>query len=208
MKKIKLILPQTLLAFGLLALTTACDKEEESFTQISGVVYDKNSNPRLPVANAQVFFEYRKPWTFGAEIFHIDSTRTDANGRYSIAAETPNENLHIYATSPNHYSGGDLGMRPNVQRGKNQTMNLAIIPHAWVRMNIRRTGQFDWMGVNRLVGGEKSFQIYSDTVLVSRAWGNEEVNISVFKFNNNTQNNFSYYVSTIGRDTVDISIDF
>jgi len=201
--------PIILFTFCTLIITTACKKEEKSFTQISGVVYDKG-NPSQTVANALVFFEYRKPWTFGAEIFHIDSTRTDANGRYSIAAETPNENLHIYATSPNHYPGGDLGMRPNVQRGKNQTMNLGIIPHAWVRMNIRKTGGYAYMAINSVIGSTRNYTVYKDTVIVAKTFGNQEVSIATFKFRNHSSSSErqQYNVLTIGRDTVDISIDF
>jgi len=95
-----------------------------------------------------------------------------------------------------------------VQRGRKQTKNLEIIPFAWVRINIKNTGAFDHMRINTLPGGRLPFLIFSDTVLISRAFGNTEVMVPTFKFLNGQQNNFPYSVQTIGHDTVDISIEF
>ena len=200
--------PILLLTLCTLIVSTACQKEEKSFTQISGVVYDKNSNPRLPVANAQVFFEWREPLTYGAFTHHIDSTRSDAQGRYSIAAETPNENLHIYANGPAHFPEGALTMGANVQRGKKQTINLGIIPHAWVRMNIRKTGRYDYMNINPIQGSVRDYTVYSDTLIITRGYGNTEITIPTFKYKGGTRDLKQYYIQTNGCDTVDITIDF
>jgi hypothetical protein len=99
-------------------------------------------------------------------------------------------------------------IRPNVKRGKKQTVNLDLIPYAWVRMNIRKTGAYDYMSINSLPGAQRGNQVYSDTVVVSRALGNQEIQINTFKYLNFQPTNQSYFIQTIGQDTVDISIDF
>jgi len=191
-----------------LILFISCKKEEKSFTEVNGTVYDKGTNKRIIAANALVFFEWRQPLTYGARTHYIDTTRTDAQGRYSFGVETPNEDLHVYGTSHQHYPGGDLGMMPNIQRGRQQTLNLELIPFGWIRMNITKTGAFDWMGIGPPNGSSKPLRVFSDTVLIVQAVGNEHVNVFTFKFLNGQQNNFPYSVQTIGRDTVDISIEF
>ena len=191
-----------------LLLITACKKEEKSFTEVSGTVYDKGTNKSIIAANAKVFFEWREPLTYAARTYHLDSTLTDDQGRYSVSAETPDEYLYVYANGRQHFPEGAVTMGPNVQRGRKQTRNLEIIPYAWIRMNITKTGAFDWMGIGPPNGSSKPLRVFSDTVLIVQAVGNEHVNVFTFKFLNGQQNNFPYSVQTIGHDTVDISIEF
>jgi hypothetical protein len=191
-----------------LLFISACKKEEQSFTEVSGTVYDKGTNKSIIATNAKVFFEWRVPWTYGAEKFHLDSTLTDAQGRYSLSAETPDEYLHVYANGRQHFPEGALSMGPNVQRGRKQTRNLEIIPFAWIRMNITKTGAFDYMRINSLAHSSRTFLVFSDTVLIAKSPGNLELGVYTFKFLNGQQNNFPYSVQTIGHDTVDISIEF
>ena len=191
-----------------LILFISCKKEEQSFTEVNGTVYDKGTNKSIIAANAKVFFEWRKPWTYGAEKFHLDSTLTDAQGRYNVSAETPDKYLYVYANGRQHFPEGALSMGPNVQRGRKQTKNLEIIPFAWVRMNITKTGAFDYMRINPLARSSRAFLVFSDTVLIAKSPGNLELGVYTFKFLNGQQNNFPYSVQTIGHDTVDISIEF
>jgi hypothetical protein len=198
---------QISLVFSLI-LFISCKKEEKSFTEVSGTVYDRGTNRTITAANAQVFFEWRLPWTYGAEKFHLDSTLTDAQGRYSVSAETPDEDLHVYGTSHQHYPGGDLGMMPNVQRGRKQTLNLDLIPFAWIRMNITKTGLFDFVDFGPATGSTRTFTAYSDTVLIAKAYGNVNASIMAFRYHNNVENRKNYRTQTIGRDTVDIYVEF
>ena len=191
-----------------LILFISCKEEEKSFTEVSGTVYDKGTNKSIIAANAKVFFEWRVPWTYGAEKFHLDSTLTDAQGRYNVSAETPDEYLHVYANGPQHFPEGAVTMGPNVQRGRKQTRNLEIIPFAWIRMNITKTGAFDHMNINPPPGAIRSFQVYSDTVLFTRVFGNVEIPINTFKYLNFNLTSKEYFIQSIGRDTVDISIEF
>ena len=191
-----------------LILFISCKKEEQSFTEVSGTVYDKGTNKSIIAANAQVFFEWRVPWTYGAEKFHLDSTLTDAQGRYSFGVETPNEDLHVYGTSHQHYPGGDLGMMPNVQRGRKQILNLELIPFAWIRMNITKTGLFDFVDFGPPTGSTQTFTAYSDTVLIAKAFGNIDASIMAFRYHNNVGNRKNYRAQTIGHDTVNIFIEF
>ena len=194
----------------LAVLTTACEKENKSFTQISGVVYERGHPNAKPIANALVHFEWRIKGTYGAEVHFIDTVRTNNQGQYTLAAETSNKDLHVYATAVNHYPGGELTMMPNVKRGKKQTVNLDLIPYAWVRMNIKKTGAYDRMGINTLAGGNRNFLAYSDTIIISRCLGNEQVTIPTFKYFSfdDPPHTVQYTIQTIGHDTVDISIDF
>jgi hypothetical protein len=198
---------QISLVFSLI-LFISCKKEEQSFTEVSGTVYDKGTNRSIIAANAQVFFEWRLPWTYGAEKFHLDSTRTDAQGRYSVSAETPNEDLHVYANGRQHFPEGALSIGPNVQRGRRQTRNLEIIPFAWIRMNITKTGLFDFVNFGPATGTTRTFTAYSDTVLIAKAYGNVNASIMAFRYHNNVGNRKNYRAQTIGHDTVDIYIEF
>jgi hypothetical protein len=191
-----------------LILFISCKKEEQSFTEVSGTVYDKGTNKSIIAANAQVFFEWRLPWTYGAEKFHLDSTLTDAQGRYSVSAETPDEDLHVYANGRQHFPEGALSIGPNVQRGRRQTRNLEIIPFAWIRMNITKTGLFDYVDFGPATGSTRTFTAYSDTVLIAKAFGNIDASIMAFRYHNNVGNRKNYRTQTIGHDTVDIYVEF
>lgn len=135
MKNLKIVT----LFIALLTLLASCQKEESSFTQISGVVYDKGK-PNQTVANALVEFQWRIPKTYGAEVYHLDSTRTDKNGNFTISADAPDANLHVFASGHHHFPGGELTMDANVKRGRSQSLNLDLIPYAWLRMHITKTG--------------------------------------------------------------------
>jgi hypothetical protein len=195
-------------AIIVLLLISACKKEEKSFTQVSGTVYDKGTNKSITAANAQVFFEWRKPLTYAARTYHLDSTLTDAEGRYSVSAETPNEDLHVYANGRQHFPEGALSIGPNVQRGRRQTLNLELIPFAWIRMNITKRMAFDYMNINRPSGSPVNFQVHSDTLLYAKVFGNMEIVINTFKYKNFEQTHEEYFIQSIGRDTVDIYIEF
>jgi hypothetical protein len=191
-----------------LILFFSCKKEEQSFTEVSGTVYDKGTNRTITAANAQVFFEWRKPLTYAARTYHLDSTLTDAQGRYSVSAETPDEYLYVYANGRQHFPEGALSIGPNVQRGRRQTRNLEIIPFAWIRMNITKTGLFDFVDFGPATGSTRTFTAYSDTVLIAKAYGNVNASIMAFRYHNNVENRKNYRTQTIGRDTVDIYIEF
>jgi len=198
-----------LLAMFLLFITTACNKEEESFTEISGVVYERGHPSAKPVPNALVYFEWRIKGTYGADVHFIDTVRTNNQGQYTLAAETPNKDLHVYATAFNHYPGGELTMMPNVKRGQKQTVNLDLIPFAWVRMNIRKTGAHDYLIIGPPAGSTKSLFAFSDTSLIAGpVLGNTEVELNLFKYLNEARHHSETFVQTIGHDTVDVSIDF
>jgi hypothetical protein len=191
-----------------LILFISCKKEEQSFTEVSGTVYDKGTNKSIIAANAKVFFEWRKPLTYAARTYHLDSTLTDAQGRYSVSAETPNEDLHVYANGRQHFPEGALSNGPNVQRGRRQTRNLEIIPFAWIRMNITKTGLFDYVDFGPATGSTRTFTAYSDTVLIAKAFGNIDASIMAFRYHNNVGNRKNYRIQTIGHDTVDIYVEF
>jgi hypothetical protein len=191
-----------------LILFISCKKEEQSFTEVSGTIYDKGTNKSIIAANAKVFFEWRKPLTYAARTYHLDSTLTDAQGRYSVSAETPNEDLHVYANGRQHFPEGALSNGPNVQRGRRQTRNLEIIPHAWIRMNITKTGLFDFVNIGPATGSTRTLTAYSDTVLITKAYGNIDASIMAFRYQNNVVNTKNYRAQTIGHDTVDIYIEF
>jgi hypothetical protein len=191
-----------------LILFISCKKEEQSFTEVNGTIYDKGTNKSIIAANAKVFFEWRKPLTYAARTYHLDSTLTDAQGRYSVSAETPDEYLYVYANGRQHFPEGALSIGPNVQRGRRQTRNLEIIPFAWIRMNITKTGLFDFVNFGPATGTTRTFTAYSDTVLIAKAYGNVNASIMAFRYHNNVVNSKKYRAQTIGHDTVDIYVEF
>jgi hypothetical protein len=116
--------------------------------------------------------------------------------------------LHVYANGRQHFPEGALSIGPNVQRGRKQTRNLEIIPFAWIRMNITKTGLFDFVDFGPATGSTRTFTAYSDTVLIAKAYGNVNASIMAFRYHNNVENRKNYRAQTIGRDTVDIYVEF
>jgi hypothetical protein len=95
-----------------------------------------------------------------------------------------------------------------VYRGRKQTLNLDLIPFAWIRMNITKTGLFDFVNFGPATGSTRTFTAYSDTVLIAKAYGNVNASVMAFRYHNNVVNLKNYRAQTIGRDTVDIYIEF
>ncbi|GEM_PF-3419605 len=195
----------------LAVLTTACEKENKSFTQISGQVYEYNNG--APVPFAKVRFEWWNPATFGETRHFVDSTTADAQGNYSLAGDVPNgEEYYVIADAPGYFITEQTEViRPNVKRGKKQTVNLDLIPYAWVRMNIKKTGLYNTLEINPPPGSNsvRGFVAWSDTILHTRVLGNRNIELIVFK--NHSFGNYDivkYPLQSIGHDTVDISIDF
>jgi len=119
------------------------------------------------------------------------------------------EEYYVIADAPGYFITEETEViRPNVKRGQKQTVNLDLIPYAWVRMNIRKTGAYDYMNIGPATGSTKTFSVFSDTTLITKALGNTEVGIMLFKYLNDNQTRRLLRVNTIGHDTVDISIDF
>ncbi|MCR9154206.1 MAG: hypothetical protein NXI09_08855 [Bacteroidetes bacterium] len=200
------------LAFStLFLLLFACSKQEDAFTEVYGTVYQAGTSHSKVVPNALVEFQWRIPKTYGAETYFIDSVRADANGRFSISAEVPDQNLHVFASAFHHYGGGELTMRSNVRRGINQKVNLDLIPYAWIRMHISSTGSYNRMSINSIVGSSRHYQFRagSDTSLISApVLGNRAVEINMFKYKWDLQETEQVWVQTIGHDTVDVYLSF
>ena len=193
---------------SLIFLFTGCSKDE-SFTEITGTVYQYGTNKSSVVRDALVQFQWRIPKTFGAEVYHLDSVRTDANGAYEFALDAPEENLHVFASEGQHFPGGALTMRANVVRGTRQTKDLEIVPYAWIKMNITKTGQYDNMLINPILGSSEVYQIISDTTIISApVLGNSEVQINMFKYKNGPPDKEQVLVQTKGLDTVSVNISF
>lgn len=194
---------------ALFALLFSCEKEESSYTEVSGVVYEQGTNNKKTVANALVEFQWRVPGTYGAETFFLDSVRTDENGRFNLSADTPSENLHVFASADRYFPGGELTMMPNVHRGKKQSLDVQITPFSWVKINVQKKLGYDYIGISPLPGGGvDSHIITKDEIIISRAYGNRRIQIPCFLFLNDSMNPVQYYCNTIGQDTVDISIEF
>tara|TARA_R110001592_G_scaffold268269_1_gene534472 strand:- start:1924 stop:2535 length:612 start_codon:yes stop_codon:yes gene_type:complete len=187
----------------------SCKKEEPSYTEVSGVVYEQGTINTKTVANALVEFQWRIPKTYGAEVYHLDSVRTDANGHYTISADAPDANLHVFASGHHYYPGGELTMVANVNRGRSQALNLDLIPYAWLRMHITKTGQYHNLGIGAPIGSTQAYSITTDTTIISSpVLGNTEVELTLFKYKNGLQEREQIIVQTIGHDTVDVAIEF
>lgn len=193
---------------SLILLFTGCSKDE-AFTEITGTVYQSGTNKSTVVPNALVQFQWRIPKTFGAEIYHLDSVRTDANGSYEFGLDAPEENLHVFASGVQYFPGGALTMKANVIRGMRQTKDLEIVPYAWIKMNITKTGQHNNMSINSIAGLGGGYQVISDTLIISNpVYGNTEVEINMFKYRNGLQETEQVLVQTIALDTVTVNLSF
>tara|TARA_R110002050_G_scaffold91753_1_gene192425 strand:+ start:466 stop:1080 length:615 start_codon:yes stop_codon:yes gene_type:complete len=188
----------------------SCKKEEPSYTEVSGSVYEQGTNNTKTVANALVELQWRIPKTYGAEVYHLDSVRTDENGRFKLSADAPSKNLYVFASAYRHFPGGELTMRPNVKRGQNQKVNIELTPYSWIKMNIVNTLGNDRIGINRILGGGvDNFFSSKDTTFYSIALGNSSIYISCFRYKTpNLRESTQYAVNTIGQDTVEVYIEF
>jgi len=196
--------------FALSVLFYSCEKEESSYTEVSGVVYEEGTNNAKTVANALVEFQWRIPSTYGAETFFLDSVRTDENGRFKLSADAPSENLYVFASAYRHFPGGELTMRPNVKIGRKQNLDVQITPFSWVKINIQSKQGNDFIRINPLPGGGiASFFSSRDTSFFSRAYGNRRIGINCFRYENpDFHRHVEYFVNTIGQDTVEVNIEF
>jgi hypothetical protein len=194
---------------ALLILVISCKKEESSYTEVSGIVYEQGTNNTKTVANALVELQWRIPKTYGAEVYHLDSTRTDENGRFTLSADAPDANLHVFASGHHYYPGGELTMDANVKRGRSQTLNLDLIPYAWLRMHITKTGLYHNLGIGSTLGSTRTYSITTDTTIISNpVLGNTELELDLFKYKNGLQEREQITLQTIGHDTVDVAIEF
>tara|TARA_R110001592_G_scaffold243783_1_gene505015 strand:- start:260666 stop:261274 length:609 start_codon:yes stop_codon:yes gene_type:complete len=193
---------------ALLILVISCEKEESSYTEVSGVVYEQGTNNTKTVANALVELQWRIPSTYGAETFFLDSVRTDENGRFKLSADTPSENLYVFASAYRHFPGGKLTMMPNVKRGQNQKVDIELTPYSWIKLNIHKSLGNDYIRINSIPGGNYGYFSSSNDVYYSTALGNRTIEISCFRIKDGIQSTAQYYVNTIGQDTVEVTIEF
>tara|TARA_R110001592_G_scaffold243783_1_gene505013 strand:- start:258886 stop:259500 length:615 start_codon:yes stop_codon:yes gene_type:complete len=196
--------------FALFVLFYSCEKEESSYTEVSGVVYEQGTNNTKTVANALVELQWRIPSTYGAEAFFLDSVRTDENGRFKLSADAPSENLYVFASAYRHFPGGELTMRPNVKLGRKQNLDVQITPFSWVKMNVQRKQGNDFIRINPLPGGGiASFFTSRDTSFFCRAYGNRRIEINCFRYENpDFYRPAKYFVNTVGQDTINVTIEF
>mgnify|MGYP003635610883 FL=1 len=188
---------------------TSCQKEESSYTEVTGIVFQQGTNNTKTVANALVEFQWRIPKTYGAEVYYLDSARTDKNGSFTVNADAPDANLHVFASGQPYYPGGELTMDANVKRGRSQTLNLDLIPYAWLRMHITKTGQYHNLGIGSPLGSTRTYSITTDTTIISSpVLGNSEVELVLFKYKNGLQERERITAQTIGHDTVDVYLSF
>lgn len=196
----------TWLFFGI--LVGACRKETSSFTEVSGTVYEYGTKDPIPYA--KVRFEWWDPAVFGEERYHVDSTTANAQGYYELAGDIPElQEYYVIPEAPSYYERErtpDFGV--NVKRGQKQIVNLNLIPYAWVRMHVTKTGKYVNLSINPPVGHPhySGYFFYSDSILISkRVWGNWDVKFSLFKAQNASDppDREQVIVPTIGHDTVD-----
>jgi len=198
----------SILSIAAFTLLASCQKEKESFTEVSGIVYEQGTNNTKTVANALVKFQWRIPSTYGAETFFLDSVRTDENGRFKLSADAPSENLYVFASAYRHYPGGKLTMMPNVKRGQNQKFDIQLTPYSWIKLNIRKSLGNDYIRINSIAGGNYGYFSSKNDVYYLTALGNRTIEISCFRIKNGVQSTAQYYVNTIGQDTVEVTIEF
>ncbi len=191
-----------------LLLFTSCKKAAESFTSLSGKVVEQGSNK--PIPNAKVYFMWQEFFTFNVIEHEIATTISNDDGTYSLEGEPPNENLVAYAVADQYFDFSEQTIKDdNVERGKAQQLDLTLIPFAWVRIDFINTLGNDAIQINRIIGGGQGFQVSSNQTQIALTYGNQQVEIHCFIDKNNVQvDKKTYTISTIARDTVDLTIEF
>ena len=192
----------------IISLFSACKKEVETRTQVSGIITQNNSD--VPVQGALVTLAWMETFTFNRLYHTIDSAYTDQQGHYSITTDVhTDQRLLVYAEAEQHYTNLSRGLQSNASRGRSQIVDIPLIPYAWVRVHFVPTEGHDYVLVNRPNGGNQEYQIWTDTVIVSQIYGNQEVDIPCFFIKNGVQvKNQQFPVMTIAPDTVDMEIPF
>jgi hypothetical protein len=198
--------------FALLAFSiylTSCQKEESSYTEVSGIVFTKGTSD--PIANALVSLEWWDPAVFGETRYYVDSTRTNSAGEFTVSGDLPEyQEYYVIAHADKHFeTETSQRLKPNISRGKKQNISLPLIPYSWIKMNIRKTLGNDYIGISPLPGGGVDSHIITKyEIIISRAYGNRVIQIPCFLFLNDSMQPIQYYCNTKGQDTVEVNIEF
>tara|TARA_R110000868_G_scaffold214643_2_gene464739 strand:+ start:1479 stop:2087 length:609 start_codon:yes stop_codon:yes gene_type:complete len=197
--------------FALLAFSiylTSCQKEESSYTEVSGIVFTKGTSD--PIANALVSLEWWDPAVFGETRYYVDSTRTNSAGEFTVSGDLPEyQEYYVIAHADKHFeTETSQRLKPNISRGKKQNLSLPLTPYSWIKMNIRKTLGNDYLRINSIHGGNYGYFSSSNDVFYSTALGNRTIEISCFRIKDGIQSTAQYYVYTIGQDTVEVNIEF
>ena len=127
---------------GFSFLMTQCRKEANNFIKVSGKVLEFGSNKAIPNAKVGIYEEggefLGSTWTK-----LVDTTRTDANGFYSINKPNIDKGSSFFiSAAANKYYTYD----PNnyLVTGQNVTNNNIVLdPFAWIKVHVKNVNPFN-----------------------------------------------------------------
>lgn len=198
---------------ALLVALYSCDEAPPSHAQtsVSGVVYEGGVAEKIPISNALVEFVWIDRRVLNTIYHHLDSARTDEEGRFKVSALAPNEPLYVHVVDSDGYFNNLIYEQPrkNVEFGEADSRDLHILPNSWVKIQYDQLDPNHGLGVNELPGSKRlnSYALSSDTTILERALGNSSLSLNLFYFDSGNQlSHESRTINTGSHDTLSISI--
>jgi len=165
----------------LAAVLTSCEKKKKYETSVSGIVKEKNGTRIIAGAKVYLLKLYDSPYSNSGE--KIDSAVTGKDGRYKFTFNEGHERFRVVAYAEDYYTNGEGG-EANVEVGDNQTLNIELWPHAWLKVNFLNQSGASGVNVNRFYGEVFGYQIYGqeDATVIGQVLGNDTNDVNYFVY--------------------------
>ncbi len=178
-----------------------CWKEKEQKTTADFRIVEYGTNQ--PIENARIILKRcTSEFLGGTYCDNVDTLYTNAQGRFALSIpQTPDTyQFSIDAANYFDYEGNDYLLQVN----QHNTGDLALYPHAWLKVHIKNVNPFDVF--DRIKFGWESGEIYYygqelDTLFTYKLVGNQDFRATWWVFKNNQS---SFFVDTLylpGHDT-------
>ena len=175
--KSKAMMFMALLLIGI----TSCEKKKKYETSVSGIVKEKNGTRIIADAKVYLLRLYDGPYSNSGE--KIDSAVTGKDGQYKFTFNEGHERFRVVGYAENYYTNGEGG-EANVEVGDNQSLNLELWPHAWLKVNFLNQSGANGINVNRFYGEIFGYQIYNqnDATVIGQVKGNSINDVNYFVY--------------------------
>jgi hypothetical protein len=191
-------------------LMVQCRKETNNFIKVSGKVLEFGTNK--PIANAKVGI-YSEGGAFLGTTWSnlVDTTRTDANGFYSIEKQGIDNGSSFYVSAAaNKYYTFDP--TKYVATGQDVMNNdIVLDPFAWIKVHVKNVNPFDEndkIGLGNGIGTLQIFYLGKNIELnhVNKLKGNSPITIDWSVTKNGILKEFRDTIKISAQDTLKYEI--
>ena len=177
-----------------------CWKEKEQKTTVDFRIVEYGTNQ--PIENARIILKQcESEFLGGTFCIELDTVFTDAQGRFNM--DIPNTpHSYVLGISAENYFDYDDGY--SIQDYQHNTGDLALYPHAWLKVHIKNVNPFDWFDEIELGWISGGFYLYGegvDTTVIHRLGGNRNFDASWFVTKNSIWKLYTDTLYLPGHDT-------